>query len=55
MTCIIMCANEIRHCTSLEDTHGKHIHDDIYEDLNLCYKVEDASLYTRWSHRILVA
>ena len=25
------------------------------EDINLCYKVEDASLYTRWSHRILVA
>ena len=29
--------------------------DDIDEDLNLCYKVEDASLYTMWSHRILVA
>ena len=55
MTCIIMCANERRHCTSSEDTHGKHIHDNIDEDINLYYKVEDASLYTRWSHRILVA
>ena len=43
-----MCANERRHCTNSEDTHGKHIHDDIEEDLNLYYKVEDASLYTRW-------
>ena len=33
----------------------KHIHDELDEDLNLCYKVEDASLYTIWSHRILVA
>ena len=41
--------------TSSEDTHGKHIHYEIDEDLNLCYKVEDASPYTRWSHRILVA
>ena len=40
---------------SSEDTHGKHIHDDIDEDLNLCCKVEDASPYTRQSHRILVA
>ena len=47
MTCIIMCANEIMPCTSSED--------ELDEDLNLCYKVEDASLYTRWSHRILVA
>ena len=34
---------------------GYHIHDELDEDLNLFYKVEDASLYTRWSHRILVA
>ena len=53
MTCIIMCTNERRHC--IEDTHVKHIHDDIDEDIKLLYKVEDASLYTRWSHRILVA
>ena len=40
---------------SSEDTHGKHIHNDIDEDLNLCYKLEDESIYTRWIHRILVA
>ena len=34
---------------------GKHIHDELDEDLNLFYKVEDESLYTRWIHRILVA
>ena len=33
----------------------KHIHDELDEDLNLCYKVEDEILYTRWMHRILVA
>ena len=33
----------------------KHIHDEIDEDLNLCYKVEDEILYTIWIHRILVA
>ena len=33
----------------------KHTHDELDEDLNLCYKVEDKILYTRWIHRILVA
>ena len=33
----------------------KHIHDELDEDINLFYKVEDESLYTRWIHRILVA
>ena len=33
----------------------KHIHDDLDEDINLCYKVEDLSLYTIWIYKILVA
>ena len=34
---------------------GEHIHEDLDEDINLFYKFEDESLYTRWIHRILVA
>ena len=36
----IMSANERSPCMSSKDTHGKHIHDELDEDLDLCYKVD---------------